>query len=130
LSSTEALNIFAQLNVPIGQVDKVLPAVMLVEGEINLNEGTPLRPLGFSNQVQACLLRSAVGLECITLDTGTDNVFPSGRTAAVPWQNMIQVEILAITGFAAVLAGIAIAFEDVMPGKLDLFFGNMIVNQQ
>src|SRR5687767_12205568 len=36
---------FSKLDVPIGEIEKMLPAIVVVHPEVNLDERTPLRPL-------------------------------------------------------------------------------------
>ena len=108
----------------------MLPAVVLVQAEIDLNERPPFGPFRFANQMHARLLRRAIGLAGITLDTGADDIFPGGRPAPIARDDMIQVEVFAVETFAAILAGALVALENVMPGELDLFLGEMIVNDQ
>src|SRR5512140_504412 len=57
------LNVLAQLNVPVSKVDKMLPTVVVMEGEIDLDERTPFRTLRFADEMHAGLLRGAVRLE-------------------------------------------------------------------
>ncbi len=62
------LNAFAQLDIPVSQVNEVFPAIVLVQAETDLHEGTPLRPLRFSDKMQPRFLRRAIGLERIAID--------------------------------------------------------------
>src|SRR5258708_4561415 len=80
---TSPLNIFTQLDIPVSQVNEVFPAIVLVQTETDLHEGTPLRPLRFSDEVQAGFLRSAIGLEGIAIDARAHDVLPGRRPAAV-----------------------------------------------
>ncbi len=41
--------IFPELNVPVGQIKKVSPAIMVLKSQVHLHERTPLGPLRFSN---------------------------------------------------------------------------------
>lgn len=43
---------------------------------------------------------------------------------------MIQIQILAFKCPPAVLAGVAISFEDIMPREFDFFFGKAVKNEQ
>ena len=85
------LHILAQLNIPISQVDEMFPTVVLVQAETDLHERTPLGPLGFADEVQAGFLRGSIGLERIALDAGADDVLPTGWTASVTRDDMVQI---------------------------------------
>src|ERR1041384_1032318 len=61
-----SLDVFAEFHVPVGQVEEMLPTVVVMEAEINLHEGPPLRPFRFADQAQARLLRRAIGLRRVT----------------------------------------------------------------
>ena len=108
----------------------MFPAVVLVQAEIDLHEWTPLRTLGFANEVQAGFLRRSVGLEGITLDAGADDILPTRRSAAVTRNYVVEVQVFAVACFAAILASVLIALENVMSGELNLLFREMIINQQ
>lgn len=108
----------------------MLPAIVMMKGEINLHKRAPLRPLGFADQVHAGFLRSPVGFDRITLDTGADNVLPGGRAASVPGDYMVQVQVLPVARGPAILAGILVPLEDVMSCKLYFLLRQAIVHQQ
>ena len=108
----------------------MFPTIMLRESKVDLNKRTPFGPLWLANQMHACFLRSMVGFECITLDAGAHDVFPRGWSAAIARNDVVQIEILAVAGLAAILAGVLIALENIVPRKLDLLFRDMIVYQE
>src|SRR6185369_1447348 len=120
----------AQLHVPVGQIEEMLPAIVVMKAEVDLDKGPPLGPLGFSDQPHARFLRRAIGLLSVTRNAGTDNVLPGGRSAAVPRDHVIQIEILAIERPAAVLAGVLVSLENVVPCELDLLFRQPIEHHQ
>ena len=76
-------HILAQLDVPVGEVNEVFPTVVLVEREIDLQEGTPLRPLGLANETHSSFLRRPVRLERVALDAGADDVLPRRRATPI-----------------------------------------------
>jgi len=108
----------------------MFPTVVPVQAEVDLHERPPFRPLGFADQMQPGLLRRAVGLLRVALDAGADNVFPRRRATAVPWQNVIQIQILAVESAPAVLAGVFVALENVVARELDFLLGQPVVDQQ
>src|ERR1017187_9563447 len=107
------LHVLAQLDVPVGEVNKVLPTVVVMQAEVDLDERPPLGPFGLADKMQAGLLGRAVGLLRVAFDAGADDVFPRRRAAAVARDDVIQVQILAVEDAAAVLAGVFVALKNV-----------------
>src|SRR5690349_25151159 len=99
----------------------MLPAIVQLEPEIDLHKGPPLRPLRLPDQMHPGFMRRPVRLDRIALDTRANDVFPCGWSSPVTGDDMIQVQVLAIKLVTAVLAGVLVPLEDVVPGKLDLF---------
>ena len=104
----------------------MFPAFVVLEAEVDLDEGTPFGPAGLADEVHADFLRGVIGLEGIAGDTGADDIFPGGGAAAVAGDDVVEVEVLSVEDGAAVLAGIFVAFEDVVPGELDFLFGKAV----
>ena len=100
-----------------------------MQSEVDLDERTPLGPLGFADEMHARFLGSMICLDRIATDARADNVLPRGGAAAIPRNHMIQVQVFAITRLSAVLTGILVSFKDIMSCELDLFFRNVIVHQ-
>ena len=43
---------------------------------------------------------------------------------------MVEIQVFAVEDLAAVLAGVFVPLEDIVPRKLDLLLGQMVVNDQ
>ena len=108
----------------------MLPTVVVRQAEIDLDKRTPFGPLGLAHQVQGGLLRGAVGFLRVAADARTDNVLPRGRPPAVARDDVIQIQILALEDPAAVLAGVAVALENVVPGELDFLLGKAVEHHE
>src|SRR5262245_13324569 len=104
----------------------MFPRVVVAHSQVYLDEWAPLRALGLANQVQAGFLRGAIGLPGITLDAGTNDILPSGWAAAVARDDVVEVQITAIKDFATILAGVVIAFENVVARKFYLLLRHAI----
>jgi hypothetical protein len=63
------------------------------------------------------LVREAVALTRVARDAGADHVFPGRQATFVARQDVIEIQLLALESFSAVLAGIVVAFKDVVPGE-------------
>jgi hypothetical protein len=61
-------HVFAEFDVPIGEIHKMAPTVVAVQGEIDLHKRAPFRALGFADQIHAGLKGCAVGLAGIAGD--------------------------------------------------------------
>src|SRR5437764_15257617 len=76
------------------------------------------------------LMGSPVGLDCITFDTRTDDIFPGRRSATVARDDVVQVQVFAIKLVATILARVLVPLEDIVPGKLDLLLRQAIEQHQ
>ena len=108
----------------------MFPTVVLVQAEIDLYERTPLRPFRFLHQMQTRFLRGAVRFARVTRDAGADDVFPRRRAAAISWDDVIEIQVLPIKQMSAVLAGVAIAFEDIMARELHFLLRHVVIREQ
>ena len=108
----------------------MLPAIVLMQAEVDLHERSPFRPLGFADEMHSGLLRCAVRFARVALDAGANDVLPCGRTAAVTRDDVIQVQIFTLKNLAAVLAHVLIAFKNVVAREFDFLFRHPIENHQ
>jgi hypothetical protein len=124
------LSSFPQLHVPVGQIEEMFPAIVMVETDVHLHKRPPLRPLRFANQVHARFAGRPVRLMRITRNTRTDNILPRRRPAAVARDYVIEIQIAAFETVAAILASILVTLENVVASELDLFLRQAIEQQQ
>jgi hypothetical protein len=106
------------------------PTVVPVQREVDLHERPPFRPLGFAHEVHAGLERRAVGFARVARDARAHDVLPRRRAAAVAGDDVIQVQFAAVENFAAILAGVFVALENVMPGEFDFLLGHPVIHEQ
>src|SRR5688500_15174652 len=102
----------------------MLPAIVVLSAEINLDEGTPLRPLGLADKMHAGFGRSTVGFAGVTTNAGAHDVFPGSGAATIAWHHVVEIQIFAIEKLPAVLAEVFIPLENVVAGELHLFLGH------
>ena len=67
------------------------PAIVPVQGEIDLHKRPPFGSFGFAHKVHAGFGGRAVGFVRIAGDARADDVFPGGRTAAIARNDVVQV---------------------------------------
>src|SRR6185295_5794586 len=91
---------------------------------------TPLRPLRLADQMHASLGGSAIGFLGITLDAGADNVFPCRRPTTVARDDVIEIQVFAVEFYAAILASVLVALENVVAREFDLFLGQAVEERQ
>jgi hypothetical protein len=108
----------------------VLPEIVLWRGKRDLHKRAPFGPLWLADQAHVHLSRKPIALLGITGDARAHHVFPSGCPSAVARHHVIEIQVAPIKYLAAVLAGILVAFENVVPGKLNLLFRKPIENQE
>lgn len=115
--------LLAKLNVPVGKVDEVTPAVIHAACERNVDEWAPLRPLRFFQELHSRLMRKSVSLTGIAGNAGANDILPCCLSSAVAGQHVIDVQIVPFEQFPAVLAGVLIALKDVEAREFHLFLG-------
>ena len=106
------------------------PALVLLTVESNMQERPPLWTLRFPNERHVRLAREAVALPRVTRNAGADDVFPSRQAAFVPWQDVIEVQLLALENLPAVLAGVIVALEHVVAGKFHFLLRQAIEKKE
>jgi len=122
-------SLLTQLDVPVGEIEEMLPAIVLMTREADVYERPPFGALRLADKLKTGLMRKSVALPCITGDARTDDVFPSRLTSAISWKDMIKVQVVSLKCLATVLAGIPVALEDIVPRKLDLFLWQPLEKQ-
>src|SRR5688572_33255910 len=88
-------DVFAEFDVPVGEIEEVFPGVVVAHAQIYLHERAPLGTFGFADEMESGFGRSAVGFPGVTLDAGANDVFPSGRAAAIARDDVVEVEVAA-----------------------------------
>src|SRR5580704_1190135 len=96
----------------------MLPAVVRDGADGDVDERAPLRTLRLLDKVHARFGRRAVGLARITRNTRADNILPRGGPTAVAGDNVVEVQFATVEMFAAILAHIVVALENVVPREL------------
>ena len=85
------LRVGAEFDVPVSEIEEVFPTVVLLESQVDLHEGPPLRSLGFADEMHPRFQRRAVRLPGVTRDAGANNVFPGCRPTAIAWDDVVKV---------------------------------------
>ena len=106
------------------------PTVVVVPGEGDVHKRPPFRALRLANQLHARLGRKPVPLPCVAGYARADNVLPGRLPSAVAGQDMIEIEIAAFKNLPAILAGIAVPLENVVPGEFDFLFRQPLEKQE
>jgi len=129
-SRSNSAILIAQFDVPVREVDEVLPEIVLWGRECDMHERPPLRSLGFANQAHVRFARKPVTFARIAGDTRANHVLPRGCSSPITRYDVIQIEFAAIENFAAVLASVFVALKHVVPGKFHFLFWKPIENQK
>src|SRR6266567_765058 len=108
----------------------MFPTVVVMEAQIDLHEGPPLRSFRPADESHPDFLRRAVGLLSVAGDAGTDNVLPGGGSAAVARNDMIQVQIFPVENMPAILARVFVSFKNVVPGEFDFLLWKPIEHDE
>ena len=127
---TRLHDIFAEFDVPIGEVEEVFPAFVMGETEVDLHKGAPLRAFRLTNQVHGRFDRRFIGLAGVTGNTGADDVLPVGGTTTITGNDVIEIQVLALKNLAAVLAGVPVPLENIVPREFDFLLGESIKDDE
>ena len=92
--------------------------------------GRHLGRLGLRMRCRPASCGVRLALLRVAADAGADDVFPRRRAAAVARDDVVEVQILAVKNFAAILAGVFVALENVVARELDLLLRQPVVHQQ
>ena len=122
--------LIAQFDVPVRQIDEVLPEVVLRGRKCDMHERPPLRSLGFANQAHVRFARKPVAFARIATDTRANDVLPRGCPSPITRYDVIQIEFAAIENLAAVLAGVLVALKHIVSGKFHFLLRKPIENQK
>ena len=124
------LELVAQFDVPVCQIDEVLPEIVLGRSKRDLHKGPPLRSLRLSNQAHMGFARKPIAFARIARNTRANHVFPSRRPAPVARHDVIQIKITPIEEFAAVLAGVLVSLKDIVSGEFYFLLWKPIEHKQ
>lgn len=122
LHQTRSADFLADFDIPVSQIEEVLPTIVIVQMDVDLDEWSPFRAFRFSDEVQASFKGSAIGFPRVAKDAGANDVFPSSGAAAIPGDNMIQIQVIPVKSSSTILACILVALKNVVPGEFHLFF--------
>ena len=106
---------------------EVGPGFIDVGTQDEIDEGAKAGAKGLPVESHIGLVRQAVTLLRIAADAGGNHILPSRLSAPVPRDDMVQVEPSMNEYPAAILACVAIPFEEVMASEFHLFHGQAIV---
>lgn len=99
---------------------------MVVGSKVDLHKGPPFWAFGLFDEAQRSLQWSAIGLLGVAANARAYDVLPTGGTTAIAGNNMVEVEVFTLEYFAAVLAGISVSLENVVPGEFDFLFRHAV----
>ncbi len=106
------------------------PALVLLGGERYLHKRPPFRPFRFADQCHARFVWQTVSFARVAGNTGANHVFPRRGTAFVTRQNVIQVQFAAVENLAAILAGVFVPLENIVPRKFHFLLRQPIEEQE
>src|SRR5207237_8694256 len=109
--------LIAQFNVPVREIDEVLPEIVLRRGKSDVDEGTPFWPLLLADQAHVRFAREPVAFARTTRNARANHVLPRGRPSAIARPVVIEIEFAASESRAAGVAGMLVAVENGVPGK-------------
>ncbi len=108
----------------------MFPDVVLRGRKSNLNERPPLWSLRFADQAHVRFARKPVAFSRIAGDARANHVLPCSITTAITRHDVVEIELAAVEKLAAVLAGVLVALEHVVPGKFHFLLRKPIEHQK
>lgn len=98
----------------------MFPTIVTIDSDVHLDERTPLWSFGSTDQMHAGFERRAIRLVRVAGNTGTNNVLPGSWSSAIPWNDVIEINVFPVENLATVLTRILVALENIVPRELDL----------
>ena len=108
-------------------VEELLPTVVTLIAEMNVNKRIAFRLDGFLDKLQSGLRWRSAALSHIAFRARTNNIFPSGFAAHTPGDNVVKRQLAGGIAFAAILTFISIASEDISAIKFHLVSRQTVV---
>ena len=71
-----------------------------------------------------------IAFDRVTRNAGANDIFPRRHPAAIARDHVIEIQIVAIKSLAAVLTGVLVALEHVVPGELHFLLRQPIKEQE
>jgi len=103
---------------------------MLWRRKRNVHERPPLRPLRLADETHVRFLRKPVAFARVTRNAGTNHIFPRRHPPAVPWHDMIEIQVTSLKNLPAILTDIFVALEHIVARKLHFLFREAVEKQQ
>ena len=103
---------------------------MYLRIEGNVKKRPPFGAGRLFKQAHPSFMRKPITLLCITFYARADDVLPSRHSAAVTGHYVVQIEIPLFEQLPAILAGVLVPLEDVVPGELHLLAWHAIEKKQ
>ena len=111
-------------------VEELFPASVAFVGQVDMDNRVAAGLDGFSNQHHAGLCGGAAAFFDIAFQTCADDITPYRQSAQSAGDYMVQGQLRRGEAFAAVLAVVAVAGEQVAAVEFDGFVRDAVVAQQ
>ncbi|MFZ0033598.1 MAG: hypothetical protein WAK60_01245 [Sedimentisphaerales bacterium] len=119
-----------QFDGPVGMVEELLPAFVAGLAEVNADERIMLRLGGLLDELYTGLSGSSAAFSHVTFGAGADHIFPIRFSACAARDNVVEGKLAGGETFAAILAGVSVAGEDVPPIEFYLASGQAVVEEE
>jgi hypothetical protein len=77
-----------------------------------------------------CFLRKPIAFARITWDARADDVLPCRRPSSIARHDVIEIQLVALKNLAAILAGVFVALENIVPREFHFLFRETIEKEQ
>ncbi len=122
--------VLLQFDRPIGMVEELLPAFVAGLAEVNVHKRIVPRPDRGADKREAGLLWGPAAFFHVASGAGTNHIRPVRFSAHTARDDVVERKLAGVVTFAAILAGIFVAGEDVAAIELDLAAREAVVEEQ
>jgi hypothetical protein len=95
--------------------------------EMDVQEGVVFWPDGFRNKGHSGVSGSSASFFDVALHAGANDIRPDGFSTESPWNDVVERKFGGGVFFAAILAGVFVACEDVSAVELDFILRQSVV---
>ena len=95
-----------------------------------MHKRPPFRALRFTNERHVRLMGKVIPFARITRNAGTNDIFPDRSPTPIARKDVIQIQLAAIENLSAILTGVLVALENIVPGKFHFLLRQPIEQQK
>ena len=108
----------------------MLPEVVLRGGKCDVHKRPPFWSLRFPDQAHVRFAGKPVAFARIASNARANHVLPRSHPSAIARHDVVKIQFAAIEKFAAILTGVLVPLENIVPRKFHFLLWKSIENQK